>query len=286
MRIRVPFVFAALSFAALSTTMTLGLLGYDALPAIANVPQPTPQAPSTQGQTQIAGRLGFRVRNVRPSRARTPGISRGACTVNGTPIAMTPLVPRVNPRTEAQGLIEIESTVSPRPTFFVHLPQNQALGAEFTLTDDAQDEFDRQTLYYTTFSPSRQAGVIGITLPAEAPELEVGKTYHWSLRLQCDPVDRSGDVLVEGWIQREALDTVLSRQIERTSVRNRPLLYARAGIWQDTVATLAQLRLQNRDDLAVSADWLSLLNSVNLNAIAQEPILNITAYPAQTPPDL
>ncbi|MBD2464805.1 DUF928 domain-containing protein [Oscillatoria sp. FACHB-1407] len=280
MRIRVPFVSAALS-----TVMTLGLLGYDALPAIANANQSATSASTKQGEIQAAGRLGFRVRSVRPSRARTPGISRGSCSVDGRPVTMTALVPRVNPRVEEQGLIEVESTVSARPTFFVHIPQNRALGAEFTLTDGAESEADRQTLYYTQFSPSPQAGVIGITLPTEAPELEVGKTYHWSLRLQCDAVDRSGDVLVEGWVQRESLNAALSRQIALTSIRNRPLLYARSGIWQDTLATLAQLRLENQNDTTISADWVSLLDSVNLEAIAQDPILNITAYPAQTPPN-
>lgn len=282
MKIKVSFAAATLS-----TMMTLGLLGNATVPAIANANQPTrPPASSNSGQTQIAGRLGFRVSGVRPSRARTSGISRGACMLNGRPISMTALVPKLNPQTEAEGLIEIESTVSSRPTFFVHIPQNQAQLAEFELNDGAEDEFERQTLYYTSFTPSQQGGIMGISLPEEAPELEVGKTYQWSLRLQCDPVDRSGDVIIEGWVQRVELSPFVSRQLQFTSDRNRPLVYARAGIWQDTLTTLAQLRLENRDDLAISADWLSLLDSVNLDAIAQEPILNITAYPAQTPPGL
>lgn len=286
MRIRVSFVSTALS-----VVLVPGLLGHLTLSAIANTNQPTPARSTHQAQNQVAGRLGFRVPGVRPSRARTPGISRGACSLDGNPIALTALIPKLNPRNEEQGLVEVESTVSPRPTFFVHIPQNQAQLVVFTLEDGTEEdateaETERQPLYYTSFVPNQQAGIVGITVPNEAPELEVGKTYHWSLRLQCDEVDRSGDILVEGWVQRVALDPSLNRQIERTGVRNRPLLYARAGIWQDTLTTLAQLRLQERSDLSVSADWISLMDSVNLEAIAQEPILSITAYPAQTPPDL
>jgi Domain of Unknown Function (DUF928) len=288
--IRVSFVSTALSI-----VLVPGLVGHLTLSAIANTNQPASARSTHQAQNQIAGRLGFRVPGVRPSRARTPGISRGACSLDGDPIALTALVPKLNPRSEEQGLVEVESTVSPRPTFFVHIPRNQAQLVVFTLEDGTEEDgtgenmtgeqIERQPLYYTTFAPDQQAGIVGIEIPSEIPELEIGKTYHWSLRLQCDEVDRSGDILVEGWVQRVALDPALGRQIERTGVRNRPLLYARAGIWQDTLTSLAQLRFQERSDLSVSADWLSLMDSVNLEAIAQEPILNITAHPAQTPPE-
>jgi hypothetical protein len=50
-------------------------------------------------------------------------------------------------------------------------------------------------------------------------------------------------------------------------------LYAANGIWHDALTNLAQLRQTNPEDAALMADWESLLKSVNLEAIATEPIV-------------
>jgi hypothetical protein len=165
----------------------------------------------------------------------------------------------------------VELTASARPAFFVYVPRNQAQAAQFTLTDD-----DQQPIYQTTFAVSAQPSVVGLQVPKEVTALQVGSTYHWMLTLQCDPVDRSGDVITEGWVQWTELSPTQTSLFDRTTSGDRPTFYARLGIWHDTLSSLALLRLANPNDANLRANWTSLLNSVNLaSAVAEAPIVNI-----------
>ncbi|MDX2215153.1 MAG: DUF928 domain-containing protein [Oculatellaceae cyanobacterium bins.114] len=259
---------------ALVSYLMLGLIRCDALLAIAN---PDPLLASQRTQAQMSRQPGDRAHALKPSFAEKSSRIRSPCSVDDDVIALE--LDDLDLLRRGQAKL----TVSSHPTFLVYIPQYPTIQqAEFSVYSEASTE--AEIFYYTRFNLPSQAGIIGITLPPEAPALEVGKTYTWYLTLICDENDRSTDIGVEGRVQRETFDAELSRQIERTSPRDRPLLYARAGIWYDAVATLAQLRLENPTDPAIATDWLRLLNSVDLERLAQQPILTITAYPAQPYP--
>ena len=55
--------------------------------------------------------------------------------------------------------------------------------------------------------------------------------------------------------------------------RQRVALYAQAGIWQDALTTLGELRVRQRQDAALATDWKDLLDSVGLDNISTEAIV-------------
>ncbi|MBW4518557.1 MAG: DUF928 domain-containing protein [Scytolyngbya sp. HA4215-MV1] len=187
-------------------------------------------------------------------------------------VFLTPLLPFAK-----SDVICTASTIAARPTFFVYIPSSQAKVAEFWLSDDQYN-----ILYHTTFAPPNQPGVVGIRLPPEVPELKVDRFYHWSMVVSCDPDDPISSMVVESWVQRRKPPSSLGTMLNQTPLRDRPIVFARQGLWHDALSTLAQFRLTNPQDRRLQDDWSSLLTSVDLQPIAQEPLLWIKTLPRST----
>ncbi|MBD2043635.1 DUF928 domain-containing protein [Microcoleus sp. FACHB-672] len=161
-------------------------------------------------------------------------------------------------------------TVSDFPTFLWYVPKSSANTLEFTL----RDETDQEVIYKTQLAMPSQAGIVSFSLPAGAlPPLEVGKMYHWYLAIVCDPDDRSGDTVADGWIERTKVSPTVANKLKNAPINELPSIYAREGIWHEAVASLAQLRRNNPQDLTLISRWEQLLNSVQLGSFAQEPLV-------------
>jgi len=50
-------------------------------------------------------------------------------------------------------------------------------------------------------------------------------------------------------------------------------VYAKNGIWYETITTLAQLRRQTPTDSRLTAQWTKLLESQGLESIADQPLV-------------
>lgn len=142
----------------------------------------------------------------------------------------------------------------------------------FTLLDE-----DNKIVYETQVTLPSQAGVVSFSLPdtGTLAPLKVGKPYKWYFSIVHSFDNGSKDHLVQGWIQRVSPSPDLSRKLEQAASKNRLALYAAAGIWHDTLATLAELRRSTPNDATLVQQWEELLKSeaVELNAIAKEPLL-------------
>lgn len=161
-------------------------------------------------------------------------------------------------------------TVSDYPTFLWYIPRSPANTLEFTL----RDESDQEVIYKTQLPMPSEPGIISFSLPAGAlVPLEEGKMYHWYLAIVCNQDDRSGDTVVDGWIERTKLSPTVASQLKNARVDEVPSIYARAGIWHEAVASLAELRRNNPQDLTLISRWEELLNSVQLGNFAQEPLV-------------
>ncbi|WP_297085105.1 DUF928 domain-containing protein [Thermoleptolyngbya sp. C42_A2020_037] len=231
--------------------------------------------PAFDPPVQIA-QLGFSVRQSRPVRNRIGGITRGgqACSLDGaTVVRLLPLVPPTDPTAAEQGKINIEPTVSEQPMVFVYVPQTVARQAQFSVaiaTDTPSGRTVEETLYEYRLPLPQQPSVIGIPLRP----LDEGRLYRWVFQLQCDPTgDRSGDALTDGWLQRVAPNSSLSLRLNRATPQELPALYARSGLWQDTITSLGTLRAATPGDAALLADWASLLTSIRLDDLANVPLL-------------
>lgn len=196
---------------------------------------------------------------------REGGGTRGSCLRGQVPL--TALMPDSN----------FAQTTQTSPTFFWYIPPFLGEVAEFVLLDENDNE-----LYQTTVQLGEQGGVVSLSLPAvkdaagnDKSLLNEGQDYRWYFSIICDPDDRSGDVFAEGWIQRVQPTLALTNQlaIARTE-REQAAIYAEAGIWHDALTTLAELRRSQPSNAALLSNWVTLLESVDLENIASEPLVS------------
>ena len=205
----------------------------------------------------------------RPPQRGTPGQREGT-GAHGTclqgPKLLMPLTPSDN----------FSATVSGSPTFFWYVPRTTAQTAEFALLDS-----NDQTLYKTIIKLPNTPGIVSFSLPTNVTSsvLTVGEDFYWQLSLLCNPSQPSVNPFVEGVVQRMKLSAALASQLKKASVRDRPALYATAGIWQDAIATLAQQRCATPKDPRLVENWSRLLQSVQLEDFAKEPLQFCLAVP-------
>ena len=71
--------------------------------------------------------------------------------------------------------------------------------------------------------------------------LAPGVAYKWSVSLITDPTQHSRDIVTAGTIERIDLPNELRNQLRHADKRTSARLYAMAGLWYDTIATLSEL---------------------------------------------
>jgi len=182
-------------------------------------------------------------------------------------------------------------TTSDRPTFWVYVPySNPAIPARFVLDDDTA----QTTIYQTSVTLPGKAGIVGLSLPQDAPRLQPGKRYRWFFSLNCQDSSTgtagTDNPQLEAVVIREAAPAELTKQLTATPSLQNAIAYAKAGYWYDALSTLAVLRQQRPQDEATRAAWRELLSGMasdnlsktaeksrqnfNLDAISTQPIVN------------
>jgi len=243
----------------LSSTLLVSTMVLTALPAMA---KEVTSRPAIAPPVKVS--LNFKVPKRGAPRSTAGGASRGSCLQGGKlpgNKVLTSLVP-----TTRLGL-----TFAERPSFFVYVPKSPAQTAGFLLLSDD----DTEVVYETTFALPSKAGIIRFDLPANAPAMQVGKQYHWFITTLCDATTGlSGSPTVEGWIERSTPNLALTKALQKTSPGNRPNLYADAGIWHETLATLADLRQKYPQNSKFLNDWREVLQSVGLTTVTAEPLVD------------
>ncbi|MDY6940145.1 MAG: DUF928 domain-containing protein [Cyanobacteriota bacterium] len=158
-------------------------------------------------------------------------------------------------------------TLEAHPTIWLYVPESSADTLELVLNREDGTEVLRKT----TVMP-QESGIISLTLnESDLPALEIGKDYRWYASILCSETDRSGNAIVEGWVKRID-DSTLRDKLARAEVENHLQLYAEAGIWYETLATLVHLRRTQPDNAEVLSSWEQLMQSVGLEAIADAPL--------------
>ena len=211
-------------------------------------------------------RLRFSVRGLRASRGLRGGAARGACLSANDSLKLI-LPPTVSEQEKDQ--VYSVSTIAARPKFFVYVPQTSAQKAKFTLSSE-----NEKNLVEATFALTGTPGVVSFSLPTNAPPLEVGKTYKWSVQIVCETGDgdNGGNLIAEGEVERIQPPAALVN-IEKVAPRQRLDLYVDAQLWYDSVTTLAELQHTNPQNLSLKKDWEDLLNSVHLDTVAKALLL-------------
>lgn len=165
-------------------------------------------------------------------------------------------------------------TIASYPTFFVYVPPTSAQQLYFNLKDA-----NNQGIYQTMLPISGQPGVVNIQWPKNQPPLEIGQTYYWSAVLMC-PSPQTDMPSVTVSVQRVEIEATMTEEIEESPTLEQAAFYAELGIWYDTLTTLFQLnQFSHLNDYPASEEnlihqnWVNLLNSVGLEAIADRPLL-------------
>ncbi|MCL1474988.1 DUF928 domain-containing protein [Argonema antarcticum] len=180
------------------------------------------------------------------------------------------------PLTRLVGGSKLESTVSDRPTFWVYVPYapEEASSGEFSLQDGEKN------IYRTPFSLSRTPGIVSVTIPPTVKPLEIGKKYRWYFTLNCPQREGSPEnstpAFVTGQVQRIAITSELDSQLKAAKTAlERAVIYAKNGIWYDTITELGQLRLKEPENREAINAWINLFKSedVRLGEISAERIV-------------
>lgn len=201
-------------------------------------------APSAQAQ--------FKPPNLGAPRTTAGGAIRsGSCVVEKT--GLMALVPPT----------KIGLTTESHPTFFFYLPRTVAQSGEFVLKD--ADDKD----VYRAKVPLSKTGLVSFRLPEDAPELQEGKDYQWYFNVICKPSDRLQDTFISAWVQRVKPNEGLQQSLKTASSRQRMMEFAEAGIWQDTLAVLTELRRANPMDASLTKQWDEILASQGLSQVSQ-----------------
>lgn len=185
-----------------------------------------------------------------------PGRSFGGGTRGEAPLRV--LSPKNN----------VITTVSAQPTLFLYIPQTQAKSAKFVVYDN-----QGQLFYQTTVALQGIPGVVKLSLP-KTLGLKIGQEYDWALTLAQNPETEESNSSVRGKIKRTVLTSTQKAQL---AAARQPLkqaeVYAKAGIWQETISILAQLRHDRPSDHNINTAWEELLESVELKEIAKAPLV-------------
>ncbi|WRH65638.1 MAG: DUF928 domain-containing protein [Planktothrix sp. GU0601_MAG3] len=196
-----------------------------------------------------------------PPERGVPGRREGGGTRGiGCPSSMTALIPEST----------MGRTASGQPAFFLYIPgivEQKIL--EFEIADEAD-----KTLYKTTFPLSTdRPGIVGIQWPenSKSVTLQNDKNYRWYMVLKCNSSDASNDILVSGWINSVALNPNQKLQLGQTQdPLERLNIYAKQGLWYETLSTLATLKLQDSGNSSLENKWEDLLKSIGFDP-AQKP---------------
>jgi len=193
-----------------------------------------------------------------PPRSRGGG-TRGRECLSGK-LPLTAVAPNNN----------VVTTVSGNPTLFWYVPKTEAKSAEFVLFDDDGKELNE--IYRTTVAVKGTPGIVKLSIPASV-SLETGKKYLWAFTVMCFS-DFEENPWVAGAIERTELN---GEEETKLAATKEPLekaeVYAEAEVWQETLSLMAQLRYERPYDFRVNNAWRELLSSVQLDAIASEPLV-------------
>ncbi len=152
------------------------------------------------------------------------------------------------------------TTIASNPKFFVYIPEHKAKSAEFEIFDKSG-----KTIYLNDkLDVSGTSGIVKLTVPKDV-SLTNNKEYKWRFAIIFDPWDRSADKFVEGTIKKVEISSQLENSLKNATPLEQAEIYANAKIWNETIATLAELRTSN------PTEWEELLTSVGLKEIASEP---------------
>ncbi len=177
---------------------------------------------------------------------RVPGTGRSAVCPT-TPLLITALVPYEDTKAKAS-----TKTTAAQPIVWVYVPysksQGQTFELELSITDEQAEDPTKRTTYPIPLP--EKPGIMPIALPSNT-QLEVGKSYGWSLDAKCDS---RKSVDIQFTIERVAALPNSPSPISKSQTNID--FYNQRGIWINTMIELFKL---NGDRTILSPDAQTFL---------------------------
>jgi len=218
-----------------------------------------------------------------PAGRRKGGAGRGR-RCPSTPYSIAALVPSWS--TSAAALPnEISRIVAPEliygttilanPTFLVYMPYTaeSARSAKLMVLDEAGHQVIPEPI---KIELPKTPGIMSVQFPEV---LGVGKLYNWYFSVVCDEQKPSRNPGVRGWIQRVEISQGLRNALGQTAETATFEIYARYGIWFESVSALANAYRLDQSNETIERTWTELLNGLGLAApeempLADEPLVS------------
>jgi len=185
---------------------------------------------------------------------RTQGAGSRGC--NNTPIAIDLLTPSDH----------VPLTTSGRPTFLWYVSKVPPMPMYFTLVKE-----NKPGSILNKEIKVIRPGIAKLELPSEMPELEVGKEYRWTISLVCNQKHPSANVYAYSWIQRVPETPEILHKMKVVSGSDaRALIYAKSGIWYDSISTSYRALLADPNNQQTKVHFSQLLDEVGLSTVADQ----------------
>lgn len=212
------------------------------------------------------------------SRSGMPGnlIGRGSrgsegdlCGKTASPLtALVDNVPKPKTEKSPDSHRVLGLTMEATPTFWFYVPyQPQGnLSGSFEIREIVNGKpkiFHRQTI-----SLPSTPGLFSV--PLKGRSLLPGQPYQWVLSVTCNPKSPSANDSVKGWIEYENRSEVQRELQQARTPEQKILIYARHGIWHETMTTLVR-DLCPRDRKQAQAWFGDLMQSIGFPEIATKP---------------
>ena len=159
----------------------------------------------------------------------------------------------------------VNLTASTNPRLYFHVPEtDRAQSIEFVL----RDRSDR-LVYETLITTNGEAGIMSveIPLPAHQKSLKSGTGYRWYLSNICNPQKRSQDIVLEGWIEHQALSQETQQKIASLTLAEQANFYQQKGLWYDALA-IAVTEAQTKQGNISETQWSEFLQNIGLQEFA------------------
>ncbi|MEL6259459.1 MAG: DUF928 domain-containing protein [Cyanobacteria bacterium J06626_6] len=152
------------------------------------------------------------------------------------------------------------TTAASHPTFWFSIPETTGSKAvEFQLFNEEQE-----LIYAAQLEMGNEFGLREFQLPSSAPALATDKNYNWVFSLACNNGSQSPVLGLEGWVRRVELGPETASSLAMGIPEERLNLYRTAGLWQEQVTELANLRRRGLSTPDVELEWAALVQSTGL----------------------
>jgi hypothetical protein len=161
-------------------------------------------------------------------------------------------------------------TTKEHPTLWFYVPYTKADGFKTELNLEAT-----KSITVPVTLPNKP-GIIGVTVPKTVPALGIDEQYTWTFSIKCDEISSSkSPVYVKGVVRRINIKPNELKKLEAASLEQKVRIYAKNGIWQDTMTALFQLRQKNPRNTSFLRDWEKMLTSIGRADVAKQPLVSI-----------